>query len=53
MEKIRNNSESKAMKDQLNDKDRQHENELNRMRREMERLRKIIAKTPDKGSSKV
>lgn len=49
MDKIRANSELKAMKEQLSDQERQHENEMNRMRREMERLRKIIAKASDKG----
>ena len=48
MEKIRANSELKAMKEQMNDQERQHEHELKRMRREMERLRKISAKNPNK-----
>ena len=52
MEKIRNNSEMKSMQDQLKEKDKLHETELNRMRREMERLRNIIAKTPNKGAPK-
>lgn len=51
MEKIRGNSEIKSLQEQLKDNDRQHENEMNRMRREMERLRKIIAKTPGSGKA--
>lgn len=46
MEKIRNNSERKSLQDQLQDKDKHHDMEMNEIRRELERLRKIIAKTP-------
>ena len=52
MDKIRANSELKAMKEQMNDQERQHGNELNRVRREMERLRTIIGKTPNKAPNK-
>lgn len=46
MEKIKQRSELKALQDEMKNKDRQHDNETTRLRRELERFRKIVAKAP-------
>ena len=46
MEKIKQSSELKALHDEIQKKDRQHDIEMTRMRRELERFRKVVAKAP-------
>lgn len=51
MEKIKQSSELRALQDEMKSKDRQHDTETTRLRRELERLRKIVAKAPTAAKS--